>query len=439
MRTVFCAAVLCLALAAHPSRSGETHPPQWLLEQLADMSVLTAPGVYDLGEGSLLAVGEGRVVQSLREPRALRLAVMMANRDAERRLAKHLFPEADDGVTLEMTGRQTVSKRHVDANPALVYVAFVVHAGNVKRVELPSSSAFRGLTRVEVHPLVKEELAAQPPLLGGGGHVFELDSGWLALGVGLADIKQPGDSASEREARKIARVNAVKNLSEAVFGAFVETEEQDGNIFLVLDDREFFREWSRKQTRETVRGELSRVDDAGSWLAADDLVAVVVALGEPRLEWDGGDIVEAPDAAEVEVAPEWLEAMYGLPHLWRGGAALVRVGDRPMALAVGGAKLKGDKAYDQTRAPFAAEIDAQRNLLRYFAGFSAKTETVDLEELSTVFKDGIEAEDFVETMRKTSQEKTGGAVRKLEKVGTWKSADGKMLYLAYAVDIEALF
>ena len=438
MRTAFIAAVLCLVFAGCPVPAGEMAPPQWLSGQLADMSILTQPGVHKLGDGRLLAVGEGRVPQSLREPRALRLAVMMANHDAKRRLGTFLFPEAGDGVAIEMTGQQTVSEKHFDGSPARVYVGIVVHGGNVRRVELSSDTAFQGLTRVDVHPLVKEELAAQPPLLAGGGQVFELDSGWLALGVGLADIKQPGDSASEREARKIARVNAVKNLSEAVFGAFVETEERDGSVFLILDDRESFKEWSRKQTKETVAGELSRVDDAGSWLEGDSQIAVVVALGEPRLEWVGEDMAEAPDATDLELEPDWLEAMFSRPQLWRGGAALVRVGDRPVALSIGGAKLKGDKVYDQTKAPFAAEIDAQRNLLKYFAGFSAKTVTVDGEELSSAFDGGAEAEKFVETMQKSSQEKTAGAVRKMEKVGSWKSVDGKMLYLAYALDISVL-
>jgi hypothetical protein len=166
---------------------------------------------------------------------------------------------------------------------------------------------------------------------------------------------------------------------------------------------------------------------------------MVVTLSDPRLTWDGIDETQsAPSVSEIDMPAEWEEAFHRHPQWWLGGAGIAVVEGEAVAVAVGAAKLKGDPLYDRMQAPMAAEVDARRNFLRYFAGFATKTVTDDVEAIRSAFSDAGESEEVLDALRKISTEQSGGAVRTMEKVGGWKSEDGKILYGAFTVKLDNL-
>lgn len=436
MRMLILFALLLLAAVAS---AGETLPPKWVADLVKDESVFGTPGVHALGDGRLLVVGEGRVSSTLGEARALRLARSLAESDARRRLAAHLFPGEGEAVALEVSGQETVSEKHRDGASGRVFLGLVVDPTKVRRVRRTAAMVFAECRRLRLHPQVMEEMAALPTLLDGGGHIFESPDGWLAVGVGFAEVKTPGDSASERDARKIARVNAAKELSEVIFGAWMQVMEADGSEYAETGAGGHFLDWSIKHTRETVSGEFVNMEEAGSWLTDDGELAMVATLSDPRLAWDVSDgTLAAPAVADIEMGAEWQEVFYRRPQWWQGGSGVAAVQGRTVAVAVGAAKLKGDPAYDRIQAPMAAEMDARRNFLKYFNGFSTTTVTDDVEAVREAFSDAGESTEVLDILRKTSAERAKGAVRTMEKVGVWKSEDGKILYAAFMLDLNTL-
>ena len=416
--------------------AGEMSPPKNIADKVANEKAFTTPGVYPLGADSLLVVGEGRVTKSLRETRALRLAQMLAERDALRRLGAHLHPDAPRLARLDVSGRQAVSEKHVDGGESRVYMGFVVSPSRVKLIMPAAAQVFAEFREVKVHPAVMEAMAKAPLLADGGGRVFETEEGWLAIGVGYAAIDKGGNSQDERQARKIARVNAAKELSEAVFGAWMQVVEKDGSAHMAGMDGERFREWSVKLTREQVTGELANVEEAGSWLTDDGELAVVSVLARPALIWDDDGSDEEQTVADLEMDDDWREAFRRRPQWWHGGAGVARIDGALMAVAVGGAKLKGEPLYDRTRAPMAAELDARRNFLKYFSGFTSDTVTTDVEELMEEFAGDAKSARAVELFRKTAREDSGGLVKTMRKVASWKSGDGATLFSAYAITMD---
>lgn len=415
-------------------------PSQWLLERVGNESVFVTPGVHMLRDSPLLlVVGEGRVSGSLGEARAKRLAHTMAEHDGLRRLAAFLYP-GEQGVAVEMSGQQTVAT-FANTKTNRLYVGVTVDPASVKRVERTAAMVFSGCRNLQLHPLVMDEMAALPTLLDGGGHIFESADGWLAVGVGFADITTPGDSAPERDARKIARVNATKELSEVIFGAWMEVMEADGTAYAETGAGGNFLDWSVKNTRESVTGAFTNMEVAGSWSTDDNEMAVVAVMSDPRLSWDGvarNLTAEPPDVSEVDMPPEWEEVFAFRPHWWRGGSGVAAPDGKAMAVAVGAARLRNDPAYDRIQAPQAAELDARRNFLKYFAGFTSTTVTSDIESIQQTFSDAGEATRVEDILKKTAQENSKGAVRVMKKVAGWKSGDGKLLYAAYVIDLDTL-
>ena len=431
-------AILFLSLFAAFTRAGEMPPKKWAADLVRDADVFGKPGVYTLGQDKLLIVAEGRVTGSLGEARAIRLARTLAESDFRRRLAGHLFPGERGVVALEIAGREVVSEKHVNgAKENRIYLGIAVDPTQVRRIRKTAAMVFAECRDLRLHPQVMEEMAALPTLLDGGGHIFESLDGWLAVGVGYAEIKAPGDSIARRDARKIARVNAAKELSEVVFGAWMQVMEADGAEYAETGAGGHFLDWSIKHTRETGAGEFSGMEEAGSWTTDDGELAMVVTLSDPRLVWDEADAGMAePEVIEVEMEAEWREAFHRRPQWWSGGAGIAVMEGKAMAVAVGAAKLKGDAAYDRIQAPMAAEMDARRNFLKYFAGFSTKTVTDDVEAIREAFSDSGEATEVLDSLRKTSAERAAGAVRTMQKAGEWKSGDGKILYTAFMVDLS---
>ena len=250
--------------------------------------------------------------------------------------------------------------------------------------------------------------------------------------------KDGAESASRRDARKIARVNAVKELSETVFGAWMEVVEADGTDYREAGESARFREWSAKLTREQVSGEFAGVEDAGSWLTADGELAMVSVLAKPALIWENAGSPAEVEIKDLEMEPEWEEAFRDRPQWWLGGAGVAKVGGGGAAVAVGAAKLKGEPLYDRMHAPMAAELDAKRNFLKFFAGFRSNTVATDLESITETFADGEESTRIVDLFRKISEEKAGGVVKNMVRVGSWKSEDGKILYLAFTLGLDDL-
>ena len=442
------ALLICIAmltvLAQSVAPAGDIQPialpSKQLLEQVAAESAFVTPGVHTLRDSPLvLLVGEGKVAGSLGEARAKRLAHDMAEHDAIRRLAAFLYP-GEQGVLLEMSGQQAVTT-FINTKTNKLYLGITVDPAKVKRIERTAAMVFSSCRNLQLHPLVMEEMAALPTLLDGGGHIFESPDGWMAVGVGFADIKTPGDSASERDARKIARVNATKELSEVIFGAWMEVMEADGSAFAETGAGGNFLEWSVKHNRESVTGEFVNLEIAGSWSTDDDEMAVVAVLSEPRLSWEGvvrNTAAEPPDVADVDMPEEWEEVFSLRPQWWKGGTGVAAPGGKPMAVAIGAARLRNDPAYDRIQAPMAAELDARRNFLKYFAGFTSATVTTDTESIRETFSDAGVAARVENILQKTARENSKGAVRVMNRVGGWKSGDKKLLYAAYAIDLESL-
>ena len=425
---------------------GGESSPAWLKEQLSDMGVLTKPGVYPLKDSRLLGVGQGKVHSSLRDTYAQRSALNSAEHDAEQRIAKYLFLdmfEKYEKVSIKLRHATRVYEHPPMPDQPTAYVAIVVNCDDVSATPILDVSIILNAENV-ILPAAMLPYLEDPLLQLGGGRIYSYKDGWLVLGVGVAPLFG-NDSLAERDAVKRARLEAGKALTETIFGSNFDVMEQEAELQIEHDGIASFRQWSSRRTRETIEGELKRALEIGSWYTDDDYVAIVMAVSDMPLESDlanipspqNGNDTSIPDYPDWEVEPRWEFALISYPRLLHGGAILYPDSDGLWGIGVGAAKLTGNLANDQINAPRAAEMDARRNLVGYLSGFSTKSDTVAMEEIESILSEnGMESTEIIESLRKLTKEKTTGMIRDLQKSGTWKSLDRKLLYQMHVVAVD---
>lgn len=431
--------ILSLALSSC-LRAGES-VPKWLTNEMPNPSQATTPGVYELKNGKLLGVGSAKISSSMRESKAVHTAFDSAERDAKRRIAKRLFPEEFErhkNLSIELSHAQRVFE-HSNKGKTEVIVGVMVAPNDVSVVPLFEESVILDAREVRVAPEFFRYLE-DPMLQLGDGRIFSHNDGWIALGVGVAALTG-SDSIAERDAMKRARLDAGKQLSEAIFGSAFSVDELAGESQVERDGLIRIREWAKRRTRETIEGEFKNAVEVGHWFTEDDHIAVVMAVAAPPLQIKPVLLDDAeediPDFPDWDVDPEWEYLLLSRPHLLRGGAVLYPDAGQLWAVGVGAAKLTGNSANDQINAPRAAEMDARRNLVRYLAGFSSKSSVDDIEEIGVfAAENGIESSAIIESLQKLTQEKASGLVRNLRKGGSWKSEDRKLLYQVHVVPFD---
>lgn len=439
--------LLILALLYSSPLLGGEYPPAWLKEQLPNISALTTPGVYKLKDSRLFIVGQGKAPKSLRDNRTRRFALDSAEQDAKQRVAKHLAPEIFKkykNVSVSMRYVLRVFEQHPTSDNPMAYVGIVVNPGDVSVNPLPDISVILDAERAVV-PAEMLQYLEDPLLQLGGGKIYSRNDGWIVVGVGVASLFG-NDSVAERDAMKRARLEAGKAIAETIFGGNFDVMEQESESALEKNGVAAIREWASKRTRENIEGELKRVEEVGHWRTTDGHMAVVVAVSNMPIniaahytasQFD--EDVSVPDYPDWEVEPVWEYVLLSQPRLLKGGAILFPDSGVIWIVGVGAAKLTGNMANDQINAPRAAMMDAQRNITRYLQGFATKSNTEAIEEVTVIFfEDGLDASSIVESLQKLTQEKTSGMVRGMQKTGSWKSSDRKLLYHIYVVQFREI-
>jgi hypothetical protein len=424
--------------------------PALLLLQLSvfarEMSIspnwLTKPGIYELPDGSLLGVGQGKIPSSMRETRAETYSLDRAEWDAKERIARYLFPDIfkkRKTVHIGLKHVRRVSEKHIEDNS---YVGIVVKPQDVTALPIPDTSVILEAEKVDVVPEML--LYLEDPLLQlGGGRIFARDEGWIALGVGLASLSGKG-SLAEREALKLARVEANRALAETIFGSNMKILEREIDTALEKDGLVQFKKWSSTQTEETVSGQLRQAVEVGSWQTKDGYLASVMAVGFPALNLpDQAARVEAPvtvpDYPDWEVEARWEYVLLNYPRLLHGGAIIFPESDSLWIIGVGAAKLRGDPAYDRINAPRMAEMDARKNILKYLDGFSVKGVSKAVEELENIIRDnGAEYLNVQESLERIARENSVGISRNVNQVGSWKSEDRAILFCLFTIKLEEI-
>lgn len=412
--------------------------PDWLAAQLPDKTVLKKPGVHPLSNGDLLGVGQGSAHESLRDIQASRVALDMAERDAKLRIAKYLYPEMfarHKNVAIDITHLFRVFEQRANTAGAKAFVAIVVNSGDVSARPVLDDSVILDAKRVYLSP---EALAyLQDPILQlGGGRIFTHKDGWIAVGVGVSPIFG-GDSLAERDAMKRARMEAGEELAETIFGGRFELLEEEAETREEHNGIARMREWSSKTTRENVEGELRRAVELGYWFTNDEHVAVALAVSDLPLDYLSvrpADPAEEVDYLDWNVEKSWEYPLLNRPGLLRGGAVLVFEANALWVVGVGAGKLNEDPKNNRIDAPRSAELDAKRNIIKYLVGFSSNSETVEIEEVVLEMNEhGVDSSSIIGSLRRNLGENAAGVVKNMRVLGSWKAADGKLLYQAYAI------
>jgi hypothetical protein len=432
--------VLMLLVISTALYAGET-PPEWVARQFSDSKVLEKPGVYKLKEGVMLSIGVSKINATVRASRALHVAFDSAERDAKRRIARFLYPDVFSqrkSVAVDISRAQRIFERVNPDKTDSVIVAIVTKAKYVSITPLADVSVIIDAQNVIIDPVYLEYLR-DPLLQMGGGRIFSHKNKWLALGVGIATLTGT-DSLAERDALKRARLDAGKRLSETVFGSIFEINEDAGESQVERDGMVRLHEWSKTRTRENIEGELKQATEIGFWYTNDNHVAVVMAASSDPLHINitqGNEVdPEIPDFPDWNIDPEWEFVLLSYPRLLRGGAILYPSNGQLWCLGVGAAKLTGNKANDSINAPRAAEVDARRNIIRYLVGFSSKSQIEEIAEFETVFfENGQEYSSIVESLQRLTIEQASGFIRSLQKGGSWKSTDNKLLFQVHVTNI----
>ena len=219
----------------------------------------------------------------------------------------------------------------------------------------------------------------------------------MVLAAGMAPLEDVnGRPIAVANARKVAEVNAHRELAKAIYGATRSGNEQ---LIAETTDRggaERIREQFRSFSREEIEATLRRAEVAGSWYREGKrFIVVLVAVGNA-----GNPLFAAKTAAtgtalkfrNVHLAPKWREAFCSRPGILLGGAALYRDGGETCVLVVGRANLKDPRTAENK--DLVAHATAEHELVKFVTGLKLKAsketqaEQVRItEDKKTVFED----------------------------------------------------
>lgn len=420
---------ICLSLLCALLLSGiaQAAVPDWLQREVG--AQIYTPGVYSLSQGRLLAVGAGRIAQSLRAERALRLAALRAENDAKLHLARHLFPNELKGqrrYTLALSGAQVA---YSETRDGAVVLGLITQAASARLVPLPPLAECYD---VRIAPLASQLLEESPPLAEGGAAIFPqkaVPSGWVAVGVGFAALTTGDDPAEEDKARILAAVDARRTLTEAIYGVTVSSSEKSSEILFSGPGGDLLRQWERNTVTENVRGLLQGAEIAGEWKTEDNHLAVLVLVGRPALQLVAEAAISQDNLPQFTMEEPWIPAFLKRPWLLTGGAALHVLDEQPFLLIVEKGRLQGNPTADRIQLPVLMETKARNAAARYLGGVETQSRAVDTEERHL---DSAKAKEVLKSsLQKLAQENVLGIVQAMRKVGSWHSQDGKELFVAY--------
>ena len=432
---------LLFIISMYPAFSGDSLPKH-IREQMPDISILSQPGVYTFDDGDLIGVGQGKIPSSMRNSQAIRYAMDSAEQESKQRIAKHLFPDQFkkySSLSITMTQSRRV---YEDNNGQNAYVAILVNAKDVSVSPQVASEVILDSHTVNLDQAFLSYLE-DPMLQIGGGKIYAYKDGWIAIGVGLVPLIGK-DSVAERDALRLAKIEAGKALAESIFGSYFESFEDASVEQIEQDGIVRIREWSSKRTRESIEGELRKAVEIGYWFTDDSHVAVAMAVSSLPLSVNiASPAINSnaiPNYPDWEVASPWEFVILDNPRLLKGGVILYPEGTDVYVVAVGTAKLSGNSENDRINAPRVAEMDARRQIVKYLIGFSVKGKIDARDEIEIVMSEnGFESSRVIESLNKIGQEKASGLVRGMQKSGSWKSEDGKLLFQVHTVKIMDVF
>lgn len=401
---------------------------------------LRTPGVYAVENGGLVSVASGRISTTLGKARAERLAQEQALRNARQQLALHLYKDKLSGpekFSVSISGARIINQNN-DGN-----AIFVALLADPARVSLVPRSPLEDFNEVNAAPIVGELLTRMATIADGGGMVFDVDGGWVGLGVGYAALPEPATPEALRKAKTIARVAAAEALTGFIYGVQVDTWSEEHSIFAESPAGAVFKEWSQDKTREEIAGFLNGAQTAGEWFTDDNHVGVAVLVGQPPLDLaaefedaalvqdETGGSADEPLLYKSDITVDWQRILLARPWILAGGTSLCKHEGTLYAIVVESGVLKGNAAYDRMQLPTMLDAKARNQLTRYLLGFSSKTVTQSEESR---FAD-LQGEDVTQSLNTVSREGAVGVVSGIKRMGSWYSEDEKTLFQAFAVPL----
>ena len=312
--------------------------------------------------------------------------------------------------------------------------AGLLAAGNVGSLAFPFDGAIRDPS---IDDYFVQFLRENPCLINGGSQIFPVETGWLAVGVALAPIKDSNDAGARRLAIQAAEANANKCVAEAINGTKMSVQEAVSKRYIVEGDRATVTERFSLLSKEEIEGTLRRSEQVGTWLTSDGCCqGVMVVVLSPKA---GSRAFDAGNSSN-ESSIDWEKAIEQRPRLQFGGVALRMSSGKARVFAVGLGRLIGDPLKDSINAPLAAEVDARKRVVQYLLGFKTRSTSEIVKEV-TLFQSGDDEQmnSLVDSVQKSTEEKAKGAVRMMQRVAQWKSLDGKLLFCAFVLELSDAF
>ena len=273
----------------------------------------------------------------------------------------------------------------------------------------------------------------------GGGKTFVERDSWVALGVGLAPLKDDqGRTVADVDARTVARANANRELAKAIHGANssqTDSTKQTGTQRIV----ESFRSFSREEVESTLRG----TEVVGSWYVdGKRYVAVMVGVGS-----SGNRLFEAQATTQqsgvkfynVKLSSTWRSVFRSRPGILTGGASLYRQGNETLILVVGKGRAVNNDPESLSDLEISAEDNAATELVQFVNGLKVQARDEVARQYTRLTQDEKTIYESVKrTVESIRTEKVSGMPPTRIAVGSWESQDGKYVYLAFAVKVSDL-
>ena len=399
---------------------------------------LRTPGIYSVENGTLVSVAAGRVATSLGTARAERLAGEQALRNARYQLALHLYKDQLSGpmqYSVKVDGARIIFReKHGNS-------VFVALRADPAQVFLVPRSPLENFHEVTIAPVVDTLLTRAPIIADGGGTVFDVDGGWVGLGVGYAALPDKQDTDSLRKARTVARMAAVEALTNFIFGMQVDVNSEHHEIYASGPGGDLFKEWAKNSIREEIVGTLKNAQTAGEWFTDDAHIGVAIIIARPSLDIAFEESTEAttddpgtsdtPLLYKSDIPEIWQRNIAARPWVKTGGVTICKHEGALYALAVENGKLQGNAAYDRMQLPTLIDTKARAAITGYLVGFSGNY----LTQSEEIRRTDLTGEEVTESLNKISSGGVTGIVSGIQRLGSWYSEDEKNLFQAFIVPL----
>ncbi len=289
------------------------------------------------------------------------------------------------------------------------------------------AKAFEGFQDLQIAPIARKLLEKEPHLLYGGAKIFDMDNGWLGIGVGIVDL--PQNTFEISNTRKIATAKATEALIQTFSGSKIYTEMRSSERYDTVKEK--YEQKQVSSTTEEIKGTMPQIQTVGSWKTDKGLAIVVLTgtqiLSQADLTIQGKKI----ELYNANIERGWQEVILQAPWVLEGGVTLCKYEGKINLLVVESTKTSSDASYNAIQLPVLMDTKARKAVVAFLKGVD--THHRNTSEIIT--KTSLNDMELTETMKTISRLNSSGFVINIKNIGKWLSSDKKRTYFAYAVPL----